>query len=325
MNNKKLAAIDIGTNTFRLLIASVNFNPRNNSYSFKEIFSERIITRIGDGIHANRLLGEDAINRSISALCKFSDIIASHDVFMTSAVATSALREADNSSIFIQKIREAAGLEIRIISGNEEAAITSSGMLINVSPPESALMADIGGGSTELIFYSRGKLLRTLSVNLGVVYMANKYMTKDPPSHIDRDKMDKEISAVIIEKAAGLKDLKKDTTVFLGTAGTVTALAAMTQNLSVFDHSRVHNYILPLKKVKEIFTVISALSSAEREKHIPFELARLDIIVPGTRILLKLMETFGFNEITVSNYGLREGILIDLYKKMAGKEDGTEI
>ena len=325
MDNIKLAAIDIGSNTFRLLIASVHFSPRNNGYSFKEIFSERIITRIGDGIHASGLLGEDAITRSINALCKFSDIIASHDVFMTSAVATSALREADNSNIFIQKSMEAAGLEIRIISGEEEAAITSSGMLIDIRPPESALMVDIGGGSTELIYYSRGKLLRTLSVNLGVVYLANKYMTKDPPSHIDLDQMEKDISAIIMEKAAGFKDLKNDSTVFMGTAGTVTALAAMARNLSVFDHSMVHNYILQLKKVREIFTVISALSSSEREKHIPFELARLDIIVPGTRILLKLMETFGFNEITVSNYGLREGILIDLYKKIAGKEDGTEI
>ncbi len=325
MDNIKLAAIDIGTNTFRLLIASVHFNSLDNCYSFKEIFSERIITRIGDGINVNRLIGEKAIDRGISALCKFSKIIASHNVFMTSAVATSALREADNSSIFIQKTREEAGLEINIISGKEEAAITSSGMIIDIIPPESALMTDIGGGSTELIFYDQGKLSQTLSVNLGVVYLANKYMTKDPPSHIDLNQMDKEISGIIMEKAAGIKDLIKDSTVFLGTAGTVTALAAITQNLLLFDHNRVHNFILTLQKVRNISATISVLSSVEREKHIPFELSRLDIIVPGTLILLNLMEIFGFNEITVRNYGLREGILIDLYKKIAGKEDGTEI
>jgi exopolyphosphatase/guanosine-5'-triphosphate,3'-diphosphate pyrophosphatase len=317
VDNKNLAAIDIGTNTFRLLIASISFNPINRTYSINDKYSKRIITRLGDGIHENGCLNEEAISRSIDALKMFSDTISRSDVYMTSAVATSALREAENSAVFLKKALEASGLDINIISGEEEAEITSSGMLIDIKPPETALMVDIGGGSTELIFYSRGKLLFTCSLDLGVVYLAGKYMKNDPPLTIDLDQMRIEITDKIMTKAEHFNKLNNDDTVFLGTAGTITALAAMSQNLSQFDHGKVHNYILSLADVKNIFSTISALTSAERKKHIPFEPARLDIIVPGTLILLKLMETFAFSEIMVSGYGLREGILVELYKKLA--------
>ncbi len=323
MNNKSLAAIDIGTNTFRLLIAAIGFNPQNHTYSINEKCSKRIITRLGDGIHENGCLNEEAISRSIDALKMFSDTISDSDVYMTSAVATSALRKAENSAFFLERAREAAGLDIKIISGEEEAKITSSGMLLDIKPPETALMVDIGGGSTELIFYSGGKLLLTCSLDLGVVYLAGKYMKNDPPLTIDLDQMRIEITDKIMTEAEHFVGARcnvplqiKNGTLFLGTAGTITALAAMSQNLSQFDHGKVHNYILSLAEVKNIFSTISFLTSGERNKHIPFEPARLDIIVPGTLILLKLMETFGFSKIMVSGYGLREGILVDLYKKI---------
>jgi exopolyphosphatase/guanosine-5'-triphosphate,3'-diphosphate pyrophosphatase len=325
VNNKNLAAVDIGTNTFRLLIATINYNPRNHSYSINEKCSKRIITRLGDGIHVNGCLKEEAISRSIAALKMFSDTISRSDVYMTSAVATSALRKAENSDVFLKKAREVSGLDINIISGEEEAEITSSGMLLDIKPPETALMADIGGGSTELIFYSRGKRLLTCSLDLGVVYLAGKYMKNDPPLTIDLDQMRVEITDKIMTKAAQFVGARcnvplqiKNDTVFMGTAGTITALAAMSQHLSQFDHDKVHSYVLTLANVKNIFSTISVLTSGERKKHIPFEPARLDIIVPGTLILLKLMETFGFSEVMVSSYGLREGILVDLYNKIEG-------
>ena len=115
--------------------------------------------------------------------------------------------------------------------------------------------------------------------------------------------------------------LIREETGFIGTAGTVTSLAAMAQGLTRFEHGKIHNFRLSYSKVKEIYSVISLLSTAERGRHIPFELSRLDIIVPGTLILAKLMEIFGFEEIVVSNYGLREGILIELYNSERQKEN----
>ncbi len=315
MDNKHLAAIDIGTNTFRLLIADVHHDSRKNSYSIREIYSERIITRLGEGMHDKGCLPEEAINRSITALEKFSEIISRSDVYRTSAVATSALREAANSADFIKKAKQATGLDIKIISGEEEAKITASGMLIDIAAPPAALMADIGGGSTELIFARHGEPLSVCSLNLGVVYLSGKYMRNDPPAGNDLSRMANEISRKITSAVDSFLKLSGADTVFIGTAGTITTLAAITQNLVKFEHDRIHNFKLTADKVRSIYSAISVLPSGERAQYIGLEPERYDIIVPGALILLELMETFGFNEITVSTYGLREGILIDLYNK----------
>lgn len=319
MKTKPLAAIDIGTNTFRLLIAKVKPEVHKNNYNIKEIYSERIITRLGQGISESGSIKKGAITRSIIVLKKFSDIISHHHVYKTSAVATGALRDAKNSDEFLKKVKETTGLEIEIISGEEEAKKTASGMPIGITPPKTALMVDIGGGSTELIFTRLRKPLLAHSLNLGVVYLADRYMKNDPPLNKDLNKMGNKISQKIMPVAKSFTKLFSKDTAFIGTAGTVTTLAAITQHLAKFDHSKIHNSKIPLEKVRGIFSVISTITAKERIKYHPFEPARLDIIVPGTLILLKLMEAFGFKEIIVSNYGLREGVLLDLYEKIIQK------
>ncbi len=316
MKKRPLAAIDIGTNTFRLLIAYIQPKvSRKNDYTIEEIYSERIITRLGKGISEKRLIKKDAIERSITVLKKFSDIISHYKVQRVSAVATSALREAKNKDEFSRRIKNATGLEIEIISGEEEAKKTFSGMLIGINPPESALMVDIGGGSTEIIFTRQKKLVMVDSLNLGVVYLADKYMKNDPPLNKDLNQMGKTVSKNIMPVAGSFEKLFSDRTVFIGTAGTVTALAAVNQGLTTYKHSKIHSSKIMIEKVKRIFSDISTITARERSKRFPFEPERLDIIVPGTLILLKLMEIFGFKKVMVSNYGLREGILLDLYRR----------
>lgn len=313
MKTEPLAAIDIGTNTFRLLIATVLYNPKTNKYKIKELYSERIITRLGQGLSENRLIKKSAINRGLSALKKFHDVISHYNVYETSAIATSALRDAKNKDEFLCNAKEKIGLEIKIISGREEAKKTSTGMLIDITAPESVLMVDIGGGSTELIFARQRKPVLAHSLKLGVVYLADRYMKNDPPLKEALNQMDNIISMKIMSKVRTFAKLLSKDTVLIGTAGTITTLAAMVQHLKKFDHSKVHNFKLGIKKIKNIFSVISTVTARERVKYHLFEPERLDIIVPGTFILLKLMETFGFKTVIVSNYGLREGILLDLY------------
>ncbi len=308
--NRPLAAIDIGTNTTRLLIGKIKRN------GIERIYSERIVTRLGEGISGRGLITKRAIKRGIEALRKFSGVISRHDVLRTLVVATSALRDAENRDEFLKKAKDAARFDIKIISGEKEARITSSGMLSGITPPVSALMADIGGGSTELIFVRRKKPELVQSLNLGVVYLAEKYMKHDPLLKTDLNRMDNEISLRIMPAAGVFKKLFSGDTVFIGTAGTVTALSAIAQRLKRFDHGRIHNSRMTLKKIKDIFLKISSITAEERVKYHPFDPSRLDIIVPGTLILLKLMETFGFNEITISDYGLKEGILLELYSKI---------
>jgi len=320
VNNKTLAAIDIGTNTLRLLIATVRFNPEKQSYSIKEIFSERIITRLGGGLSGNGLLKKKAMSKSLSALKRFSSVLSRYDVYKTRAVATSALREAGNSKEFLAEVKGATGLAVKIISGEEEARIAASGMLIDIAAPETALMVDIGGGSTELIFAKQGKPVLVKSLNLGVVYLAGRFMKHDPPFKEDLIGMDRYISEKIGPIVTPYSELKTQDpelkTVLIGTAGTVTTLSAVAKGLAKFEHNKIHKSRLTLDKVKKIYSDIAPVSSRERAGLVPFEPSRLDIIVPGTLILLKLMETFGFREIIVSNHGLREGILVELHKKI---------
>ncbi|MCK5286809.1 MAG: Ppx/GppA family phosphatase [Thermodesulfovibrionia bacterium] len=320
MKNRPLAAIDIGTNTFRLLIAKVKRENENGyRYSIGEIRSERIITRLGQGIPEKGLIQKQAITKSIAALKKFSDIIAEQKVHKTSAVATSALRDAENSDEFIKKVKEITELDIKIITGEEEAKKTLSGILIDIKQPNTALMVDIGGGSTELIFSKKGTPSIVQSLNLGVVYLAGTYMKHDPPLDKELNQMAAKISQEIMAHVKTFKKHISEDTACIGTAGTITTLAAVSQGLTEFEHSKIHGMKITIEKIKSIFSDIASVTAHERAQYIPFERERLDIIVPGTRILLTLMEAFGFKEVMVSNYGLREGILIDLYEKNISK------
>jgi exopolyphosphatase/guanosine-5'-triphosphate,3'-diphosphate pyrophosphatase len=334
VKSKPLAAIDIGTNTFRLLIAEVKPRTKDN-YNIKEIHSERIITRLGEGISENGLIKKEAGDRSIAVLKKFKDIMSRHHVYKTSAVATSVLREAKNRDDFLKMVKEATGLEIEIISGKEEAKKTLLGILSGTKSIKTALMVDIGGGSTELIFTRGRNPLLIHSLNLGVVHLADKYMKNDPPLKRDLVEMGRYISKKIKSivkpylklkthpesigtKLPGLAPKRRDgagKTVLIGTGGSATTLSGMIQHLTKYEHSKIHNSRITVEEVRNIFSKISTIAAKERIKYHPFEPERLDIIVPGTLILLKLMEAFGFKEIIVSDYGLREGILLDLYRK----------
>jgi len=314
MKKNILASIDIGTNTFRLLIAEVGgrfINP---------IHSERIIVRLGEGISQGKIISHSAMNRGISILKRFSKAISKYNVKDLRAVATSALREAINSGEFLRRAKDEAGIDVRIISGGEEARLTALGMLIDIDITDSALLIDIGGGSTELILTNKMTPVRVESRPIGVVYLSEKYMRYDPPLERDLKSMAEEIEGGLRELYhLFAQDIDKNT-ILVGTAGTITTLSAVNQGLRSFDHSLIHKSRMNITDVKEIYKKISVMTTSERAEYIPYEPERLDIIVPGTLILLMFMDLFNFTEITVSDYGLREGILIDLYREIEDQE-----
>ena len=308
-----LAAIDIGTNTFRLLIADVRPGQRAESIIFQEIHSERIITRLGEGLSEDGLLKKEALERGINALMQFSGLIAENKAEKVLAIATSALRNAGNNDEFIKSIKDSTGIDIEVVTGEKEAAMTAAGMLIDIEPPASSLMLDIGGGSTELIFTGTNAPLTVQSLDLGVVYLAEKHIKNDPPSNTDLELLENEISDKLENVREFFTSIITPETILMGTAGTITALAAALQRLEKYDHDKIHKFRINITDVKAIYSEMTNMSTAERSKFLPFEPSRLDIIVPGTLILLRLMSIFGFKEILVSNYGLREGILAELY------------
>lgn len=312
MKPKVLAGIDIGTNTFRLLIAEAYEN------SLKPICSERILTRLGEGVSINNMLKPEAIKRSIDALKVFRDKIADHKIEGIAAIGTSVLREAQNRDIFLTAAMLEAGIEIKIATESEEADFSSSGMMMDIEVPESALLIDIGGGSTEFILTSKGKQVYFKSINLGAVYLHDMHIKSDPPSAEEIFMMESEISRKLDLVAAPMNKHISARTSLIGTAGTITSLSAMYQNLCEFRHDRIHSSKIPLQDIKNIYSKLSKASRIKRIGLYPvLESSRSDIIQPGTAILLKIMNTFSFNEITVSNYGLREGIILDLYSRIS--------
>lgn len=304
-----LAGIDIGTNTVRLLIADVK-----DKYNFKEIRSERRITRLGEGLIENRRLISDAEERTIFVLKEFREILKAYPVEALTAVATSAVREAENGREFVERIKAETDFDVEVISGEEEAKRTFLGVLAGLNNKNgSLLIMDIGGGSTEFIVSRNAEILNTISTGMGVVKLTEKFVKSDPVSDREleglRNAIEKEIK--------GLKDSINSASkaTFVGTAGTITTLAAIDQNLTLYKPLCINNYILKKKSVDRIFDNLKSKTIEERLNIPALEKGREDLIIAGTAIVQSVMEDFGFNEMVVCDYGLREGIVIDLYNK----------
>ncbi len=313
-----LAVIDIGTNSLRLLIADVTPDPSGTGLNVRKIASERVVSRLGEDLPDTGLLQPGAIDRTVSALYKFSLLINRYKPVQIRACATSALRVAGNSSDLISKVRESSGIKIDIISGSQEAEMTATGILYGIETPERALLLDIGGGSTELILTHSGQLSACKSVNAGAVYLADLHMTSDPPLRSELAAMEEEAGRTVRTLCMDFKSAGADCEL-IGTAGTITALAALSMGLREFDASRIHNHTMTRDRIRELYEVLSCSSSSERAGLMSFDKSRLDIIVPGTLILSAVMDTLHFDKIRVSNKGLREGILLTMCRDMENR------
>jgi exopolyphosphatase/guanosine-5'-triphosphate,3'-diphosphate pyrophosphatase len=312
-----LAGIDIGTNTLRLLVAETGPD------TFQELCSERRITRLGQDLDRTGMISREAQQRSISALLDFRDSIGRHDVLHTAAIGTSALRKASNTHEFVYDVKKRTGLDIRVITGEEEARLTLRGvsrMLKGVRSAtgddrlRSSLVIDIGGGSTEIIMTRPGKEPEMLSLALGAVYLTERFIVHDPPSREELELLRRVVRA---ELSMHDKVLGQDPAgVLIGTAGTVTTLAAMEQEMMEYDPEKINRFILTREAIARIVTVLSRSMLKER-KNIPgLESGREDIILAGAIVAQEIMERYGHTVMVVSDWGLREGVIIDLYDKV---------
>lgn len=311
-----LAGIDIGTNTLRLLI--VKFSPDGRRQSIE---SHRRITRLGEDISRTGRLKAEAMERTLRTLKDFTDICDKLNIDGVYTVATSAVREASNAADFVGMVREKTGLDVAIISGDEEARLTMLGVSsgIDIGDKDVFLM-DIGGGSTEFIFASGGRILYKVSTDIGVVRFTEMYIHSDPP----REEEIKLFESAIEERlgtlpgflsknmgSAPLSNVK-----FIGTAGTVTTLAAIEQGMRTYDPDKVHGYRMKREGIEDISRRLSRMTEGERKKMPGVEKGREDIIIAGAIVCRKVMEWYGFSEMIVSDCGLREGVVMDLYDRL---------
>jgi exopolyphosphatase/guanosine-5'-triphosphate,3'-diphosphate pyrophosphatase len=312
-----LAGIDIGTNTLRLLVAETGPD------TFQELCSERRITRLGQDLDRTGMLSRDARQRSIGALLDFRDSIRRHDVLHTAAIGTSALRKASNAHEFIVDAKKKTGLDVRVITGEEEAHLTLLGVShvlreIGGAAADgrvgSSVVIDIGGGSTEIIRTRPGAEPEVMSLALGAVYLTERFIKHDPPSREELGLLRRTIRA---ELHAHNKILGQNPAGALaGTAGTVTTLAAMVQELTEYDPEKINRFILTSEAIDGIVAVLSRSTLKER-KNIPgLESGREDIILAGAMVAQEIMARYGQTTMAVSDWGLREGVIIDLYDKV---------
>lgn len=309
VSSRVLAGIDIGTLTCRLLIAE--FIP---SGGLRELRSDRRILRLGQGVDRDRMLCADAMQRVIETLKEWRRVIDGYQVEAVTAVATSAVRDAENREEFVELVRREAGFQVEVISGNEEARRTMLGIRSGLPADVNEMLAlDIGGGSTEFILDQPGRPTLARSIDIGVVRLSERLLHHDPPT---AEEVQQAREWVRNETTAAIADMPLPTGfTFVGTAGTITSLAAMAQQLPAYEPARIHNYVLKLETVTQLEQQLLSRSKAQREGLLGLERGREGVIVAGVIILRTVMEWLGLSECLVSDLGLREGVLIDLARR----------
>jgi len=302
----RLAGIDIGTLTCRLLIADVP-----HGAPLRELRSDRRILRLGEGVDQTKRLSLAAMDRVIHCLQEWRTVINSCHVEATSVVATSAVRDAANRDEFLKRVQREAGFEVQIITGDEEARRTLLGIRSGLPPSMADILAlDIGGGSIEFILDRPGQKPVIQSIDIGVVRLCERVLHHDPPTAEELQQAREWVTQETKAAVANMGDYRQVT--FVGTAGTITSLAAMAQKLPTYDPARIHNYRLRLETIRELEQILLSRTKTERVGLPGLEKNREEVIAAGAIIIRTIMETLDQKECLVSDLGLREGVLIDL-------------
>ena len=306
---KKFASIDIGTNTVRLLILETD--AQND---FNLVDSERVITRLGKGMDTEKRILENRMSTTLAALSNFRDRCRAHGDIPIQAVATSAVREAENGDEFVQRARELTGIRIQVIPWEEEARLTLEGVLWKIPHQNKKILAfDIGGGSTEFILSRGNKIAATAGTGLGTVRLTEKFITRHPVDPDEFRNLEDHPNKSLTSVKERLSEF--DPELLIGTAGTVTTLAALDKNIYPYDPEKIHGTLLPLERVQGLMDELKSKSIEERLALKPMEPGREDLIIAGTAIALETMKAFGCQTLRVCEYGLREGILLNSLKQ----------
>ncbi|SNB45615.1 exopolyphosphatase [Geobacter sp. DSM 9736] len=298
--SRPLAAIDLGTNTARLLIG------RWTGSEVEQLVLKRRITRLGGGFSKERGISPEAQMRTVAAMREFAYDIANQGIRQIRAVATSAVRDAANRDAFCNAVLKETGINLEVIDGEEEGLLTLHGVCSGLDDQSGSLLVfDVGGGSTEYTVSREQRPLFSASLPLGVVRLTEGKSTASAME----DKIERELSTLSLRLSDhGLSPLPSGTTL-VGTAGTATTLAAISLGMTEYDYRRVNNHILPMEEVRRILAMLMPLTPAERLRVPGLEPGREDLIIAGTLIALKTMELFRFDRLKISDFGLLEGVM----------------
>ena len=312
------ASIDIGSNTLRLLLASPPSDPES-SQPWQEIAYNHYIVRLGEGLHNTGRLSEAGMSRAIKALKSFKTTIDKHDIANDHifAVATAAVREAKNGIEFQQRVTDELGLHITVIDGDTEASRSLQGAasVLHQEMRDDMLLFDIGGGSTEFIRVNQGNIIDAISRKLGVVKLIEAHLKSDPPSEADfkamKDTVHQHLDSV---ETYWQKSSSHIPTHMVGTAGTVTTVAAVEMNLLPYDAEKVNNHRISYKTFENLRDRLLSMNHEQRQKIPTIEVGRADLIIGGLAIIESMMERWNYSAFITVDAGLLEGNWLASYE-----------
>lgn len=286
----RYGAVDIGTNSCRLLVAEVDIYRQ-----LHELYREMETTRIGEGLNRSQLLGEEAMTRTISCLGRFSQILQEQQVDKYWVTATSAVRDAANRAEFVARVRMETGLEVEVISGAEEARLSYEGVIRGLELAVSPLVVDLGGGSTEFIFPEENIVL---SIPLGAVRAT------------EADMHAAEMKAGLQELACFKERVARHPLVMVG--GAASTMVAIKKGMLDYHREMVHGEVLSRTDIGELYELLEKLPLELRRRLPGLQPERADIINKGALLMLVIMEVLGKRDIIVSESDILEGMIWSL-------------
>ena len=319
-DQRRIAAIDIGTNSFHLLVEAVDTKLR----TFRIIQAENATTRLGERDHETGELTEAAMQRGLETLRQFRDLAASHRVEQIVTAATSAVREAPNGRDFLQTILDDLGMEVDLVSGPEEARLIYLGVLSGMPFGDRPhLLLDIGGGSTELIL-ADGRDARALtSTRVGAVRLQRDFVRDDPMPPQRRSFLQAFIQGSLEPAVDKVRRRIKpgETPVLVATSGTAMAIGSLAASEEERPPRKLHGYRVTRQSLNQVVDRLITMTPAQRRELAPINDRRAEIIVPGALILQTTMKMLGVEEFVLSERALREGLIVDWMLRQGLLED----
>lgn len=304
------AAVDIGTNSTRLLVCSVS-RGSDGRLSMADLERHSIVTRLGDGVDSTGRLSEEAMRRVLEVLADYRRIIDLYPVGLRGGIVTSAGRDAANGQELCNRILDETGLPVRLIGGEEEAELSFAGATSEMPADGSRLLVvDVGGGSTELITGRVGDVDFHVSLEAGVVRNSERHLHSDPPAAAELEAAAAEVRHLLEQQVPASVCGSADRCIAV--AGTATTLSAIDQKLQPYDPAKVHGSTVSAKRAREILELLASLPLIERRELAGLHVDRAPTAVAGAVILCEVLNAFGLAEFTASEHDVLRGEILRL-------------
>ena len=301
-NSQRVAVVDIGSNSTRLLVADVD-----GGVSVVE--GQSRVARLGRGVDLSGQLSDEAIEAACDAIADYVELCRELKAEQVTAIATSAVRDASNGEAFVAELRERFALSARVLDGEEEARLTYRGATAEQAPQLPTLVIDIGGGSTEMIVGTGTEIAFHTSLQAGVVRHTERHISGDPPTAVELEALADDIRALIEEALAGHAETRASAGIAV--AGTPTSLSAVELGLEPYDPARVHGHVLSLETIQHLLSQFASAPLAERVAIPGLHPDRAPTIIAGCVILIEAMRAFGLDRIQASEHDILYGMALE--------------